>query len=80
MQYITTVSQKGQIVVPKKLRDKLNIKVYDTLSVSMKGKSILVKPVFSTNDVFGMFKAKEKISKNDIKKTFAKKTLQKHKV
>ena len=78
MQFITTVSQKGQIVVPKKLREKLDIKAYDSLSVSVKDKAILVKPVFSTNDVFGMFETKRGITKKDIKKSFTDKVLQKH--
>ena len=77
---ITTISEKGQIVVPKKIRDILGIKPSDSLTVSLNGRRIVVEPTFSLNDVYGVFKARGKITKKDIKESAQKYTLRKHKL
>jgi AbrB family looped-hinge helix DNA binding protein len=72
MQYITTISQKGQVVVPKEIRDKLDIKPSDTLQVTTSGKNIILEPTSSVEDHLGMFSVKKPISKKDIKESFNK--------
>ena len=79
MQLTTTISQKGQIVVPKEIRDKLNLKPSDILKVSIKNNVIIAEPVSSTQAVFGMFKTKKVITKSDIKDAYQKNISQKHK-
>ena len=79
MQYITTISQKGQIVVPKDIRDKLNLKPSDSLKVTLGGKNIIVEPLSPINEFVGMFRVKKPITKKDIKDVFKKHTLIKFK-
>jgi len=79
MQFTTTISQKGQIVVPKKIRDLLNLKPADILVISIKNDAIVAKPVSSTNEIFGMFKPKKIITKKNIKNSFQKAVLEKKK-
>ena len=42
---ITSVSAKGQVVIPKKLRDLLGLKPGDKLLVSIEGETIVLKPL-----------------------------------
>ena len=72
MQYITTISQKGQVVVPKELRDKLDLKASDTLNVKLSGKSIVLEPTSTIEDHIGMFAVKKPITRKDIKDSFNK--------
>lgn len=70
MLYATTISQKGQVVVPKDIRKKLKIKPSTVFSVYLDGGAIVMNPVPDTNEVFGMFKAKKIITKASIKDSF----------
>lgn len=78
MQLVTTVSQKGQIVIPKRIRDKLNLKASDTLTVGLKGRAIVVRPLPKQEEIFGMFKAKKPITKKDIKGVYKAKISNKY--
>ncbi|MBI2103429.1 AbrB/MazE/SpoVT family DNA-binding domain-containing protein [Candidatus Woesebacteria bacterium] len=64
---LTTISQKGQIVVPKKFRDSLGLKPSDVLKVSKEKNRLVMEPVDSLEQMFGAFKAKKAIAKSDIK-------------
>lgn len=77
MQYITTISQKGQIVVPKEIRDKLNLKPSDSLKVTLGGKNIIVEPLTPLDKFIGMFSVKKPITKKDIKDAYKKHSLNK---
>lgn len=77
MQYITTISQKGQIVIPKAIRNKFKIKPAHMLKVSMNSKTIIVEPLSSADKFMGMFKVKKPITKKDIKDVYSKFTTQK---
>lgn len=46
----TSVGQRGQITIPKEIRDKLNIKEKDKLFVTVKSNNLIVKKVLSDND------------------------------
>ena len=58
MQVITTVTQKGQITVPKAMRDKLGIKAYGAVVMDINKSQITVKPVQDVVDLAGSFKTK----------------------
>jgi AbrB family looped-hinge helix DNA binding protein len=45
-------SSKGQIVIPKEIRDKLGIKPGSVLNVSVEGKRIILEPSPEPPDVF----------------------------
>ena len=80
MQSQTTISQKGQIVVPKNIRDYLKIKPTDTLTVNLEGKRIIVEPVSSIDEVYGTFKVNKAVSKKEIKESAKKHLFSKHKI
>ena len=79
MPYVTTISQKGQIVVPKEIRDKLKIKPSDRLKVSADEKNITIERLSPLDEVVGMFKVDKQITKKDIKQAYAKRTSEKFK-
>ena len=79
MQYVTTISQKGQIVVPKDIRDQLNIKPSDSLKVTRENKTIIVEPLTSVEEFVGMFKVREPLTKKDIKDAYLKHIFKKFK-
>ena len=58
--YTTTVSQKGQVVIPKNIRDILNIEPNDKVGVDIENKKVIIKPVPTIDDVFGMVKTTNK--------------------
>ncbi|MBC7099825.1 AbrB/MazE/SpoVT family DNA-binding domain-containing protein [Candidatus Bipolaricaulota bacterium] len=42
---VTSVSAKGQVVIPKKVREVLGLKPGDKLLVSVEGEAIILKPL-----------------------------------
>lgn len=55
MEYILKVSPKGQVTLPKKLREALKVK--DLIEIELKNhKGIVKKPEGVTNDLAGCFK------------------------
>ncbi len=59
MQFITTVTQKGQVTLPLALRQAVNIDIYDKVTVSAGNGHIKVKPTFDILDIAGKYKAKK---------------------
>lgn len=45
MYYVTTVSSKGQVVIPKTIREQLNLETGRPLVVFSDGSNILLKPI-----------------------------------
>ncbi|MDP3955607.1 MAG: AbrB/MazE/SpoVT family DNA-binding domain-containing protein [bacterium] len=73
MDVITTVTQKGQITLPKNMREKLGIKKYGKVHLRVAGNYLAVRPVKDILDLAGSFrpvrgksllKAREKMEKN----------------
>lgn len=46
------VSSKGQVVIPKEIRDKLGIKPGTILNVSIEGKRIVLEPALEPPNIF----------------------------
>lgn len=73
MQFTTTVTQKGQITLPKVLRDLLNISPYDQVVISLDKKAIKVESTQDILDLAGTVKlGKGKKSVLDARKVFEK--------
>ena len=52
---LTTVTTKGQVTIPKSIRDMLNIKSGDKLEIVIQNDEAIIRPVSkSINDVFGI--------------------------
>ena len=72
MEGTTTISQKGQIVLPKIIRDKLKIKASDTLKVKLEDTKIIVEKASTIDDFYGFIEGKKAVNKKDIKDAFQK--------
>lgn len=59
MQFITTVTQKGQVTLPLALRQAMNINIYDKVTVTAGKGHIKVEPTFDILDIAGKYKAKK---------------------
>jgi len=55
---LTTVTTKGQVTIPKKIRDDLGIQPNDKLDFSQEAGKIIVTPVRTLRDYRGAVKAK----------------------
>lgn len=56
---ISTVTQKGQITIPKKMRDKLGLAPYKKVELKEENGSIRIFPAISIFDIAGKYKAKK---------------------
>ena len=70
MRLVTTISRKGQVVVPKKVREEIGLSTSDLLRVEAKDGKVVMSKVSKTDEVFGMFKARGVITKSDIKSSY----------
>jgi AbrB family looped-hinge helix DNA binding protein len=64
MQYTTTVTQRGQISLPKSLRDLLNIGLYQKVVLEAEQDYIKVIPTSDVLDMVGAFQNKVKTRAN----------------
>ena len=64
----STLTQKGQIVIPQEIREALRLKPASRVAVELQNDAILVRPAPSIADVFGMVKTKKRITKKEWKK------------
>ncbi len=60
MQVITTVTQKGQVTLPKKIREHIGIGIYNKVFVEAKDDYIAIKPAFDIFEIAGTMKPKKK--------------------
>lgn len=60
MQIITTITQKGQVTLPKKIREKFGLRPYKKVFIETSGDSIKIKTSADIVDLAGTFKPKNK--------------------
>ena len=68
---ITTITKKGQITIPKSIRDKLAIKDNDRLSVRLDGNKAIIEKISSLLEVESSIKAtkdRKKLSWKEIER------------
>ena len=70
MQYVTTVSSKGQIVIPKAIRDELELSPSALISISVIDGNIIAEPMTQSDTMFGSFKVKSPINKDKVKEIY----------
>lgn len=78
MQGITSLTQKGQVAIPKNIRDLFNLKPYDKLQFSVENNKILAEPVSSVDSMFGVIKTKKSLTKKQMKRTIREAVIQKY--
>ncbi len=67
--YQTVMSKKGQVVIPKVIRDALGIAPYDQFRISIEKETIVMEPIPQTDDLFGAFNTKKSLDKKAVKQT-----------
>ena len=68
MNGLSTITQKGQFVIPISLRKALKLSPPRRVSFELKGNAIIMKPALSINEAFGMFKTTKRASQADYDK------------
>ena len=58
MNLITTVTTKGQVVIPKSIRDAFDIQPFTKVTFEVVGGEILVKPALTVAQMAGFIKTK----------------------
>jgi len=65
MNGLSTITQKGQVVIPITLRKALKLSPPRRISFELKGNVIIMKPALSIDEAFGMFKTTKRASQAD---------------
>lgn len=60
--YTTVITQKGQMTIPKEIRDQLGIKSYEKVRIVKEKDHLKVFPTIDILDIAGKFKVKNKTS------------------
>ncbi|MBI2442736.1 MAG: AbrB family transcriptional regulator [Candidatus Levybacteria bacterium] len=68
MNGFSTITQKGQVAIPKAIRNHFRLKASDKIHFSVRGNTIIAKPIHSIDDMYGIIKTKKVLSKKEIKK------------
>lgn len=66
MQVFTTVTQKGQVTLPKIMRDFLQIQPYDKVSIEQHNQSIVIRPKKDILDLAGTLKPRKNKNKSPL--------------
>lgn len=67
MNTLVSVTQKGQITIPKKFREMLNINLYDKVKITLRHDKIEVKPTFDILDIAGSIRKRTNRTKSVLK-------------
>lgn len=77
MNGLSTITQKGQVVIPIELRRALKLSPPRRVSFELKDKTIIIKPALSIDEAFGMFKTTKKASQGDYDRAIEKAVVEK---
>ncbi len=55
---LSTITSKGQVTIPKPLRDQLNLTPHDKVDFSINGDQIILRPVKTLRDLRGCIRGK----------------------
>jgi len=78
----SVITSKGQITIPKSVRNKLNLKTGDKVDFKISGKDVILVPVSkSVEEVFGILsgKSNRKISIDEMNQLLKKRAAEKNK-
>ncbi|HSW96478.1 MAG TPA: AbrB/MazE/SpoVT family DNA-binding domain-containing protein [Candidatus Saccharimonadales bacterium] len=78
MNGISTLTQKGQIAIPKEIRDHFKLKPSDKIRFFIKDAQIIAEPISSIEKMFGSIKSEKVLTKQEIKKTVKRAVIEKY--
>ena len=65
MQTFSTVTQKGQVFIPKLVREAVGIEPREQVQLAVYGKKIIIEPVSSVKTMLGFIKVKKHFTEQD---------------
>lgn len=77
MPYVSTLTTKGQIVIPYPIREILGLMPADKFFFEIEKDRIIAQPIPSIDDVLGMIKTGKYISKKKFKQDIAEQVIKK---
>jgi len=77
MNGFSTITQKGQVAIPKAIRDYFNIKPSDKIYFEVKNDNIIARRLSSIDEMRGIVKTSKILSKIEYKKKIKRAVLQK---
>jgi len=77
MNGISTLTQKGQVAIPKSIRDYFHLKPRDKVHFEVQDEKIVATPAPTIDEMFGLFKASKIITKREMKKAIRDAVLEK---
>ena len=77
MNGITTMTQKGQVAIPKSIRDYFHLQPHDKVHFEVQDEKIVATPTPTIDQMFGLFKTSKIITKKEMKKTIREAVLEK---
>lgn len=77
MNGITTMTQKGQVAIPKSIRDYFGLKPSDKMYFEVKNNSITARRLSSIEEMRGIVKTNKVLSKKEMKKIIREAVLEK---
>ncbi len=77
MNGITTMTQKGQIAIPKPIRDYFHLQPHDKIHFEVQDEKIIATPTPTIDGMFGAFKTSKIITKKEMKKAIREAVLEK---
>jgi len=78
MDGFSTITQKGQVAIPKVIRDYLQLKPFDKVRFTVQGGKIIGEPTLGIDDMFGIIPTKRAITKKEYKEAIKKQILKKY--
>ena len=79
MNGISTLTQKGQVAIPKSIRDYFHLKPHDKVHFEVQDEKIVATPAPTIHEMFGLFKTSKIITKKEMKKAVREAVLEKFK-
>jgi AbrB family looped-hinge helix DNA binding protein len=68
----STVTSKGQVVIPAPIRNKLNIKPFDRVNFDVLGERIIAEKASTTEAMYGFVKPKKRLTNKQMEKAINK--------
>lgn len=78
MDGFSTLTQKGQVAIPKGIRDYFGLKTSDKIHFSVKGDTIIAKPIQRIESMRGFIKTNKVLTKKQMKKIIQEAVLEKY--
>lgn len=79
MNGISTLTQKGQVAIPKSIRDYFHLKPYDKVHFEVKDNNIVARRLSSVKEMRGIIKTNKILSRKEMKKAIRDAVIEKFK-